>query len=165
MVTFLMYTGIGADKSFLHTKKRFLHIMKKVKPFCDFISLQVGEPIVNPNTFDEWVELSGAEIYHRNKLPEGYYIDNHKIKEGAPPPSAVRRPPPAVRRPPPSTDAAPPSTDAAPPSEECPICLEPMVAGKIRVLPCAHKGCSKCMNRWMRTAGRRACCPICRTDI
>ena len=157
---FFFYTGVGADKSSMHTRKRLLHIMKKIKPLYDFINLQLKNPITNPETLNEWIEYSGAEIYKLNELPDGYYLDNHKILpyEAPPPPSTVRCPPSAVRRP-------PPSTDAAPPSEECPICLEPMVAGKIRVLPCAHKGCSKCMNRWMRTAGRRACCPICRTDI
>ena len=139
VVTFVKYTGIGADKSFLHTKKRFLHIMKKTKSFADLICTMVGDPVEHPETFDEWVEYSGGAVYRRKDLPEGYYYDNRFIiLKGAGPP------------PPLECDA-------------CPICLEPMVARvKVRVLPCAHKGCVKCMDRWMR---RSTSCPVCRTEV
>lgn len=47
--------------------------------------------------------------------------------------------------------------------DDCPICLEPMVAGMaVRVLACAHRGCAGCFDRWLLQDKRRTGCPLCR---
>lgn len=71
-MVYIGYTGIGADESGIHTKKRFLHIVKKYKPVFDLMKLSLNESIgPEPETLDEWVEEAGA--VYLQKIPQGHY--------------------------------------------------------------------------------------------
>ena len=45
----------------------------------------------------------------------------------------------------------------------CPICLENFTQGvEIRVMPCQHKYCRCCLDKWLKI---KAVCPICNMNI
>ena len=47
--------------------------------------------------------------------------------------------------------------------EECPVCLEDMLAGdRVAAYPCAHRVHEDCAQRWMKFGERR--CPTCNTE-
>lgn len=66
-MTYIAYTGIGADESGIHTKKRFMQLMKEHKRLFKF-----DEAWTNPKTLDEWVEYAGAVKV--KKLPRGLWM-------------------------------------------------------------------------------------------